>query len=413
MTAATDIPLLDIAAIRRDFAVLSAPVHGKRLVFLDTAASAQKPDPVLNAEFDFYRTRYANVHRGVYWLSQRATDAYENARATVRRFINAARDAEIVFTRNATEAINLVAQTFGRHRMQAGDEVVISAMEHHANIVPWQMLRDEKGIVLKVVPINDAGELDMDAAAALIGPKTKLVAITHVSNALGSIVDIPAIVALARRAGALVLVDGSQAIPHMAVDVQALDADFYVFTGHKIYGPSGIGALYAKHHLLVDLPPWQGGGDMILSVTFEHTEYADPPAKFEAGTPNIAGAVGLAAALDYVSAIGMERISAHEQRLLDYATRELTRINEVRIIGQARRKAGVISFTIDGVHPHDIGTILDREGIAVRAGHHCAQPVMERFGVPATARASFAIHNDTDDVDALVAGIRRVLEIFA
>ncbi len=404
---------LDLARIRADFPALGQDMYGKRLTFLDSAASAQKPRPVLDTLRNFYEFEYANVHRGVYWLSQRATERYEQSRSKVRGFLNAARDEEIVFVRGATEGINLVAQTWGRAFFQAGDEVVISAMEHHSNIVPWQMLREERGIVLKVAPITDDGELDLAATAALIGPRTKFVAIAHVANALGTILPVREVIAMARKVGAKVLIDGCQAVPHMAVDVRDLDVDFYVFSGHKLYGPTGIGILYAKYDHLVAMPPWQGGGDMIRSVTFEKTEYADPPTKFEAGTPHIAGAVGLGAAIDWVQAIGFDAIAAHERDLMAYATEQLGRINSLRIIGQARAKSSVISFTLAGVHPHDIGTILDREGIAIRAGHHCAQPVMDRFEVAATARASFGIHNGRDDVDTLVAGINKVLEIFA
>ncbi|MGQ3074683.1 MAG: aminotransferase class V-fold PLP-dependent enzyme [Ferrovibrionaceae bacterium] len=404
---------LDLARIRADFPALGQDMYGKHLTFLDSAASAQKPRPVLDALRSFYEFEYANVHRGVYWLSQRATERYEQSRAKVRAFLNAARDEEIVFVRGATEGINLVAQSWGRAFLQPGDEVVISAMEHHSNIVPWQMLRDERGIVLRIAPITDDGDLDLAATAGLIGPRTKLVAIAHVANALGTILPVREVVAMARKVGAKVLVDGCQAVPHMAVDVRDLDVDFYVFSGHKLYGPTGIGILYARHEHLVAMPPWQGGGDMIRSVTFEKTEYADPPAKFEAGTPHIAGAVGLGAAIDYVQAIGFDAIVAHERDLMTYATERLGRINSLRIIGTSKTKSSVISFTLAGVHPHDIGTILDREGIAIRAGHHCAQPVMDRFDVAATARASFGIHNGRDDVDALVAGITKVLEIFA
>jgi cysteine desulfurase/selenocysteine lyase len=404
---------LDLARIRADFPALGQDMYGKRLTFLDSAASAQKPRPVLDALRNFYEFEYANVHRGVYWLSQRATERYEQSRAKVRAFLNAARDEEIVFVRGATEGINLVAQSWGRAFLQPGDEVVISGMEHHSNIVPWQMLRDERGIVLRIAPITDDGDLDLAATAGLIGPRTKLVAIAHVANALGTILPVREVVMMARKVGAKVLVDGCQAVPHMAVDVRDLDVDFYVFSGHKLYGPTGIGILYARHEHLVAMPPWQGGGDMIRSVTFEKTEYADPPAKFEAGTPHIAGAVGLGAAIDYVQAIGFDAIAAHERDLMTYATERLGRINSLRIIGTSKTKSSVISFTLAGVHPHDIGTILDREGIAIRAGHHCAQPVMDRFEVAATARASFGIHNGRDDVDTLVAGITRVLEIFA
>jgi cysteine desulfurase / selenocysteine lyase len=402
----------DVTRIRQDFPILARGVHGKRLVFLDSAASAQKPQIVIDAERRIYEAEYANVHRGVYWLSQRATDAFEAAREKVRQLLNARETREIIFVRGATEAINLVAQSYGRCFLSAGDEVLITHMEHHANIVPWQMLRDEKAVVLKVAPIDDAGELDLDAFARLIGPRTKLIAVTHVANALGTVVPVGEVIRLAKVRGIPVLIDGSQAIPHQAVDVQALDCDFYVFSGHKLYGPTGIGALYGKARLLESMPPWQGGGDMIRSVTFEKTEYNELPWKFEAGTPHIAGAIGLRAAIDYVQSIGYDAVAAHETELLAYAVRELSEINSLRIIGQPRHRSGVISFALGGVHPHDIGTILDDDGICVRAGHHCAQPTMERFGVSATVRASFAIYNDRDDVDALVAGLRTVHEVF-
>jgi cysteine desulfurase / selenocysteine lyase len=402
----------DIARIRRDFPILSRLIRGKRLVFLDSAASAQKPRSVMDAERDIYEAGYANVHRGVYWLSQHATNEYEAVREKVRQLLNARETREIVFVRGATEAINLVAQSFGRTFLSAGDEVLISHMEHHSNIVPWQMLREEKGVVLKVAPIDDAGELDLDAFERLIGPRTKLIAVTHVANALGTVVPVEKMIRSARQHGIPILIDGCQAVPHMVVDVQALDCDFYVFSGHKLYGPTGIGVLYGKAELLQAMPPWQGGGDMIRSVTFEKTEYNELPWKFEAGTPNIIGAVGLGAAIDYVQSIGYDAIETHEADLLSYALRELSKINSVRIIGQPRHRSGVISFTLGDVHPHDIGTILDQDGICVRAGHHCAQPTMDRFGVSATARASFGIYNDRDDVDALVAGLGKVQEMF-
>ncbi len=403
---------LDVTRIRRDFPILSQPVRGKRLVFLDSAASAQKPRSVMEAERNIYETAYANVHRGVYALSQRATDEYEQARDKVRRLLNARETREIVFVRGATEAINLVAQSFGRAFLSAGDEVLISHMEHHSNIVPWQMLRDEKGVLLKVAPIDDVGELDLEAFERLIGPRTKLIAITHVANALGTVVPVEQVIHLAKQHGIPVLIDGCQAVPHQAVDVQALGCDFYVFSGHKLYGPTGIGALYGKAELLQAMPPWQGGGDMIRSVTFEKTEYNELPWKFEAGTPHIIGAIGLGAAIDYVRSIGYDAIEAHEDDLLAYALRELAKINSLRIIGQPRQRSGVISFALGEVHPHDIGTILDQDGICLRAGHHCAQPTMDRFGVAATARASFGIYNDRDDVDALVAGLGKVREMF-
>ena len=403
---------LDVARIRRDFPIFAHPVQGRRLVFLDSAASAQKPKSVIDAERHVYEAEYANVHRGVYWLSQRATEAYEGAREKVRDFLNAAETREIVFLRGATEGINLVAQTYGRRFLGPGDEVVVTQVEHHSNIVPWQMLREEKGIVLKVAPVDDSGELDLEAFDRLLGPRTKLVSIAHVANALGSVMPVEEVIRLAKARGIAVLLDGCQAVPHMPVDVRGLDCDFYVFSGHKLYGPTGIGVLYGKAHLLQAMPPWQGGGDMIRSVTFEKTEYNELPWKFEAGTPNIAGTIGLGAAIDYLGSIGYEAIQAHESRLLAYAVRELSKINSLRLIGQPRHRSGVISFAMGGVHPHDIGTILDHDGICVRAGHHCAQPTMDRFGVPATVRASFGIYNDRDDVDALVAGLGRVQEVF-
>jgi len=403
---------LDVARIRRDFPIFAHPVHGKRLVFLDSAASAQKPRSVIDTERHVYEAEYANVHRGVYWLSQRATEAYEGAREKVRDFLNAAETREIVFLRGATEGINLVAQTYGRRFLGPGDEVVVTQVEHHSNIVPWQMLREEKGIVLKVAPVDDSGELDLEAFDRLLGPRTKLVSIAHVANALGSVMPVEEVIRLAKARGIAVLLDGCQAVPHMPVDVRGLDCDFYVFSGHKLYGPTGIGVLYGKAHLLQSMPPWQGGGDMIRSVTFEKTEYNELPWKFEAGTPNIAGTIGLGAAVDYLGSIGYEAIRTHESQLLAYALRELSKINSLRLIGQPRHRSGVISFAMGGVHPHDIGTILDHDGICVRAGHHCAQPTMDRFGVPATVRASFGMYNDRDDVDALVAGLGRVQEVF-
>jgi cysteine desulfurase/selenocysteine lyase len=403
---------LDVARIRRDFPIFDRPVQGKRLVFLDSAASAQKPRSVIDAERHVYEAEYANVHRGVYWLSQRATEAYEGAREKVRDFLNAAESREIILLRGATEGINLVAQTYGRRFLGLGDEVVVTQAEHHSNIVPWQMLREEKGILLKVAPVDDSGELDLEAFERLLGPRTKLVSIAHVTNVLGSVMPVEEVIRLAKARGITVLLDGCQAVPHMPVDVRSLDCDFYVFSGHKLYGPTGIGVLYGKAHLLQAMPPWQGGGDMIRSVTFEKTEYNELPWKFEAGTPNIAGTIGLGAAIDYLGSIDYEAIQAHESQLLAYAVRELSKINSLRLIGQPRHRSGVISFAMGGIHPHDIGTILDHDGICVRAGHHCAQPTMDRFGVPATVRASFGIYNDRDDVDALVAGLGRVQEVF-
>ncbi|MGZ8981934.1 MAG: cysteine desulfurase, partial [Burkholderiaceae bacterium] len=381
-------------------------------VYLDSAASAQKPRAVLDAMRDAYERDYANVHRGVHMLSQRATEAFEAARRKVAQFINARRATEIVFVRGATEAINLVASTFGRKMLQAGDEIVISELEHHSNIVPWQLLRDERKIALKVAPIDDAGNLLLDRFADLLSPRTRLVAMTHVSNALGTITPIAEIVRLAHGVGAFVLVDGCQAVPHTRVDVQAIGADFYAFSGHKIYGPTGIGVLYGKERILDEMPPYQGGGEMILSVTFERTTYKKAPHRFEAGTPAIVEAIGLGAAVDYLEKIGLDRIKAHEHALLEYATERLSALPRLRLVGTAARKAAIASFVVDGVHPHDIGTILDQSGVAIRAGHHCAQPLMHRLGLPATARASFGLYNTVDDVDALADGLQVVLELF-
>ncbi|MGQ0663131.1 MAG: SufS family cysteine desulfurase [Pseudomonadota bacterium] len=403
----------DVARVREDFPILAQKIYGRPLVFLDSAASAQKPRAVVDAVRRCYETEYANIHRGVYYLSQQATERFEAARETVRRYLNAREPREIVFVRGATEAINLVAHSYGRRFLGEGDEVVLSAMEHHSNIVPWQMLREEKGIVLRVAPIDDAGEFLLEDYERLLNARTKLVAVTHVSNALGTITPVGDIVRLAHAHGAAVLIDGCQAVPHLAVDVQALDCEFYVFSGHKLYGPSGTGALYGKARLLEAMPPYQGGGDMISSVTFEKTEYNVIPHKFEAGTPNIEGPIGLGAAIDYVSRLGLDRISAHEQELLAYATARLRQINDLRLIGTAKEKCGVVSFALGQIHPHDVGTILDRRGIAVRTGHHCAQPVMDRFGVPATVRASFGLYNTTQDVDALLDGLGEVREFFA
>ena len=408
----TVVPRRGRARWRDDFPILHRRVNGKPLVYLDNSATTQKPKVVIDAELHYYSHNNANVHRGVHALSQRATDAYEGARRRIQRFINAAEEEEIVFVRGTTEAINLVAQSYARPRLASGDEIVISAMEHHSNIVPWQFLREQTGAVLKVVPMNDAGELELDAFRERLGPRTRLVAITHLSNALGSIVPVESVIALAHERGVPVLIDGAQAISHLPVDVRALGCDFYAFSGHKIFGPTGIGVLYGRKELLDAMPPYQGGGDMISSVTFDKTEYSDLPYKFEAGTPNIAGAVGLGAALDYVSAIGMQAIAAHEQDLLAYATEEVSGIPGLRIVGTARKKASILSFTLDGMHPHDVGTILDCEGVAIRAGHHCAMPVMQRYGISGTARASFALYNTREEVDILVAGIRRAQELF-
>jgi cysteine desulfurase/selenocysteine lyase len=402
----------DVERVRADFPILSRLVHGKPLVFLDSAASAQKPRQVIDAELRCYSEEYANVHRGVYYLSALATQNFEAAREKVARFLNARESREVVFTRSATEAINLIASSYGDAFLREGDEVVISALEHHSNIVPWQMLRDRRGIVLKVVPIDDRGAFRLDEYERLLTPRTKLVAVAHISNALGTVMPIPDIVRLARGRGAKVLIDGCQAAPHQQIDVQALGCDFYAFSAHKVYGPTGIGALYGRAELLEAMPPYQGGGDMIRTVTFEKTVYADIPARFEAGTPNIAGAIGFGAAVDYVMALGLDRVGSHEQALLDYATDRLREVPGLTMFGTAPEKASIVSFTLEGVHPHDIGTILDEQGIAVRAGHHCAQPTMDRFGVAGTVRASFGLYNRFDEVDSLVDGLKRVREIF-
>jgi len=397
----------DVEKVRRDFPILRESIHGRPLVYLDNAATTQKPEAVIEAIAGYYRHDNANIHRGVHLLSQRATREYEQARGRVRKFLNARKTTEIVFVRGATEAINLVAQTYGRTNVGRGDEVLISAMEHHSNIVPWQMLCQEKGAVLRVAPINDAGELLVDELEKLLSPRTKLVAITHLSNALGSVVPVREIVSLAHAREIPVLVDGAQAAPHLPVDVQDLDCDFYAFSGHKIYGPTGIGVLYGKAEFLEAMPPWQGGGDMISSVTFEKTMYNKLPYKFEAGTPDIAGVIGLGAAIGYVERIGLNAIAEHEDRLLKYATDRVGSIGGVRLIGTAAKKAGVLSFAMEHIHPHDLGSILDHEGVAVRTGHHCAQPVMDRFHLPATVRASFALYNTAAEIDALAEGIEK------
>ena len=404
---------LDLAKIRGDFPILAQRIHGKPLVYLDNAATSQKPRAVIEAIVRYYEQLNANIHRGVHTLSMRATEAHDAARQTVKRFLNAGDISEVIFVRGATEAINLVAQTFGRTHVAAGDEVLITAMEHHSNIVPWQILCEEKGAQLRVAPIDDRGELRLDEFEKLIGPRTKIVAVTHVSNALGTVNPLREMIERSHRRGVPVLADGAQAVPHFTVDVQALDCDFYAFSGHKAYGPTGIGVLYGKRALLEAMPPYQGGGDMISSVTFEKTTYNDLPFKFEEGTPDIAGAIALGAALEYIDSIGMDKIAAHEKELLAYATEAVGAIPGVQLIGTASARAGALSFVLDGVHPHDLGTILDREGIAIRTGHHCAQPVMERFGIPATARASFAVYNTKEEVDALVEGIQAAREVFA
>jgi cysteine desulfurase/selenocysteine lyase len=398
---------LDVAALRSEFPILQQRINGKPLVFLDSAASSQRPQAVIDAISRYYQHDHANVHRGVHTLSQRATEAYEGARETVRRFINARSEREVLFVRGTTEATNLVAQSYLRPRLQAGDEVLISALEHHANIVPWQLVCEQTGATLKVIPMHPSGELDLASAAQLLGPRTRLLALAHVSNALGTIVPVQQFIALARRHGVPVLLDGAQAVPHMAVDVQALGCDFYCFSGHKMLGPTGIGVLHGREELLNAMPPWQGGGDMILTVSFEKTTYNALPWKFEAGTPNISGAVGLAAAINYLQALGMDRIAEYEHELLHYATAQLTAIPGLRIVGTAAAKAAVVSFVLEGIHPHDIGTILDTEGVAIRTGHHCAMPVMTYYGIPATARASLAFYNTHEDIDRLVAALHQ------
>jgi cysteine desulfurase/selenocysteine lyase len=401
-----------VEAVRKDFPILHQEVHGKPLAYLDNAATTQKPQAVLDALHAYYTTDNANVHRGVHRLSERATEAYEGARERVQRFLHAADPREIVFVRGTTEAINLVAATFGRQRVGAGDEVIITALEHHSNIVPWQMLCEERGARLRVVPIDDAGEVDLDAFERLLGERTRLVAVAHVSNALGTVLPVARMIEAAHRHDVPVLIDGAQAVAHTRVDVQALDCDFYAFSGHKVFGPTAIGALYGKARLLERMPPYQGGGDMIKTVSFEKTVYNDPPYRFEAGTPHIAGAIGLGAALEYLEGLGLDRVTAYEHDLLTYATHALMAQRDIRLVGTARDKASVLSFVVEGVHAHDVGTILDREGVAVRTGHHCAMPVMTRFGIPATARASLALYNPREEIDRLVAALERVREIF-
>ncbi len=403
----------DVRRIRRDFPILDQVVHGRPLVYLDNAATTQKPRQVIEAIVNFYTEDCSNVHRGVHLLSERATRSFEGTRSRVRQFIHAREDSEIVFVRGATEAINLVASSYGRAHVRAGDEVLVTAMEHHSNIVPWQMLCGERGASLRVAPINPRGELLLEEYERLLGPRTRLVAVTHVSNALGTVNPVREMVEMAHRNGSVVLIDGAQAVQHMPVDVQALDCDFYVFSGHKIYGPTGIGVLYGKQRLLESMPPYQGGGDMIASVTFEKTLYNRLPYKFEAGTPDIAGVKGLGAAIDYIQSVGIEKIAAHEQNLLQYGTSVLESLPEIRILGTAADKTSVLSFTVQGVHPHDVGTVLDQEGIAIRTGHHCAQPVMDFFGVPATARASLALYNTQSELDALAAALSKVTEVFS
>jgi cysteine desulfurase / selenocysteine lyase len=413
MTAAINAKIpFDVQSVRRDFPIFRDPVNGKQLVYLDNASTTQKPQLVLDSLTSFYTQECANIHRGVHYLSERATESYETSRSKLRRFLNAASNNEIIFVRGTTEGVNLVAQTYGRTHVGPGDEILISAMEHHSNIVPWQMLCEEKGGRLRVVPINTAGEFIFEQYEKLLNSKTRLVAVTGVSNALGTVNPVREIIRLAYERSIPVLIDGAQMVQHIPVDVQALDCDFFVFSGHKMYGPTGIGVLYAKERLLDLMPPYQGGGDMIRSVTFEKTTYEILPYKFEAGTPNVAGAIGLGAAVDYLQSIGLENISAHEQELLHYGSRTLGAIDALRIIGTANDKASVISFILEGVHPHDIGTILDNEGIAIRAGHHCAQPVMDFFGIPATARVSLGLYNTREDIEALLEGLKKVKEVF-
>jgi len=404
---------LDVAAVRSHFPILGERTHGKPLVYLDNAATTQKPQAVIDRIARYYLHENANVHRAVHLLSERATTAYEDARRTVSRFLNAGDVREIVFVRGTTEAINLVAHSYGRSHLGSGDEVLVTAMEHHSNIVPWQLVCEEKAARLRVVPMTDAGELRLDEFERLLTDRTKIVSLVHVSNALGTVNPVRQIIEMAHARGVAVLLDGAQAVAHMPVDVQALDCDFYAFSGHKVFGPTGIGVLYGKAGLLDAMPPYQGGGDMISSVTFERTRYNVLPYKFEAGTPDIAGAIGLAAALDYIESVGRDRIRDHEHDLLVYGTEALQRIPGLRLTGTAADKAGILAFVLDGVHPHDIGTILDREGVAIRAGHHCCQPLMERLGVPATARASLALYNTRADIDALAAALHKVQEVFA
>ncbi len=409
--AEVDIALLDVEKIRNDFPILRQRIHGKPLVYLDNAATSQKPQSVIDATKRYYEMENSNIHRGVHYLSEHATQLYEQARTKVQRFINASSLKEIVFVRGTTEAINLVAQTYGRKHVNQNDEVVISGLEHHSNIVPWQLLCEERSAKLRVIPINDNGELILEEYEKLLKGKVKIVSLSHVSNALGTINPVKKMIDLAHRYGIPVLIDGAQAVPHMKVDVSDLGCDFYAFSSHKMFGPTGVGILYSKKDLLEAMPPYQGGGDMIKSVTFEKTIYNDLPFKFEAGTPNIAGGIGLGAAIDYINSVDMDVVYHHELELLHYATNTLSSIKGVHIIGTAKEKAGVVSFTIDNIHPHDIGTILDSDGIAIRTGHHCAQPIMIRFNIPATARASFAMYNTKEEIDALAKGVRHAIEV--
>ena len=403
----------DVAKIREDFPILKQQVHGKPLVYLDNAATSQKPQAVIDTLNRYYLTENSNVHRGLHYLSEQATLDYEDSRAKIKRLLNASAEQEIIFVRGTTEGINLVAQSYGKQHIGEGDEIIISAMEHHSNIVPWQILCQERGSRLRIIPMNDDGELLIDEYEKLLGPRTKLVSVVHLSNSLGTINPVEQIVEMAHSHGVPVLLDGAQSTPHMTIDVQKLGCDFFVFSGHKLFGPTGIGALYGRAELLESMPPYQGGGDMIKSVTFEKTTYNSIPYKFEAGTPNIGGAIGLGTAIDYVMEVGLDRITAYEHDLLEYGTEHLSAISGLRFIGTAREKAGILGFTLEGIHPHDIGTILDSQGIAIRSGHHCTQPVMERFGVPATARASLAFYNTKEEIDALVRGVDKVIEVFS
>jgi cysteine desulfurase / selenocysteine lyase len=412
MTAAPT-PALGVERLRKDFPILSRRVRGKPLIYLDNAATSQKPRAVIEAVSRFYGSENANIHRGVHYLSERATVAYEATRERVARFLNAPSPRDIVFTRGTTEAINLVAQSWGRSTLRPGDEILITGMEHHSNIVPWQLLARQTGASVRAVPITDAGELDLEAFDRLLSDRTRVLALVHASNALGTVNPVRELLAKARARGVVTLVDGAQSAPHLPVDVQAIGCDFYAFSGHKLFGPTGVGVLYGRAALLERMPPWQGGGDMIESVTLEQTTFAPPPARFEAGTPAIAEVIGLGAALDYVETVGRAAIGAWEEELLAYATEQLRELDGIRLIGTAREKVSVLSFAVDGVHPHDVGAVLDDEGIAIRAGHHCAQPVMLRFGVPATARASFAFYNTREEVDALVRAVGRVRAVFA
>ena len=406
-------PSLDVEKIRQDFPILHQEVHGKPLVYLDNAATSQKPTRVIEALDKYYQHDNANIHRGLHTLSERATADYEDARSKVRDFLNAGSEKEIIFVRGATEGINLIAQSYGRTNLKSGDEIIISTMEHHSNIVPWQLLCEQTGAILKVIPINDRGELIIEEFEKLLGPRTKIVSVVHISNALGTINPIQHIIDRAHEHNAIAIIDGAQAAPHTAVDVQALNCDFYVFSGHKLFAPTGIGALYGKTELLEAMPPWQGGGDMIKMVSFEKTMYADLPYKFEAGTPHIAGVVGLGAAIDYVNAIGLDTIGAYEHDLLEYATAKASQIQGIRLLGTATQKVSILTFVMDSAHAHDIGTILDHEGIAIRTGHHCAMPVMAHYGVAATARASFAFYNTFGEVDKLIQALKKAREVFA